>query len=58
MCNAELWTVIPEQMRKYQLPHRRLDQINDHKHDIIESYPLSYLAQAANKKFVFMSSYF
>ena len=31
---AELWTVVPNQMIKYQLPHTRFDQVSDHKHDI------------------------
>ena len=31
---AELLTVTSNQMIKYQLPHTRFDQINDHKNDI------------------------
>ena len=31
---AELWTVISDQMIKYQLSHARFDQISDHKHEI------------------------
>ena len=31
---AELWAVISNRMIKYQLPHRRFDQISNHKHDI------------------------
>ena len=31
---AELLTVISNQMIKYQLPHTRFDQINDHEDDI------------------------
>ena len=30
---VELWTVISNQIIKYQLPHMRFDQIKDHKHD-------------------------
>ena len=37
---VELWTVISNQMIKYHLPHRRLDQITN---TCIERYPLSYL---------------
>ena len=42
---TELWTVISNQMIKYQPPRTRFDQISDHKHDIntsMESYLQSY----------------
>ena len=32
---AELWTIISDQMIKYQLPHARFEQISDLKHDIL-----------------------
>ena len=49
---AELWTVISNQMIKYQLPHTRFDQIRDHKHGIYLYGKLftTLIAQAANKK--------
>ena len=31
---SELRTIIWNQMNKYQFPNKRIDQINDHKHDI------------------------
>ena len=39
-------------MIKYQLPHKRFDQISDHKHDIYLYVEL--LAQTPNKKSKFM----
>ena len=43
-------------MIKYQLPHKRFDQISDHKHDIYLYVELStkLLAQTPNKKSKFM----
>ena len=56
---AEHWTVISDQMIN-QLPHARLDQINDLKHDIYFYGKLStkLLAPAPNKntKFMFTKS--
>ena len=52
----ELWTVISNQMIKYQLPHTRFDQISNHKHDIHLYGKLSpkLLEQAASKNTKFM----
>ena len=48
---VELWTVIFNQIIKYQLPNMRPDQISDHKHDIYLFGKLStkLLGQAANR---------
>ena len=53
---AEHWIVLSDHMIKYQLPHTRLDQINDHKHDVFLYGKLStkLLSQAANKNTKFM----
>ena len=32
---AEPWTIISDQMIKYQLPHARFEQISDLKHDML-----------------------
>ena len=52
----ELWTVISNQMNKYQLRDTRSDQISGHKHDIYLYGELStnLLAQAANKSTNFL----
>ena len=40
--NAELWTVISNQMIKHQLSHMLFHQINGHNHNTcMERYPLS-----------------
>ena len=31
---AEFWTVISNQMIKYQLLHKQFDQVSDHKRDV------------------------
>ena len=51
MSIVELWTVISDQMIKYQLPHTRFDQTSDHKLDIYPCERLSteLLVQATSK---------
>ena len=53
---AELWTIISNQMIKYQLPHTRSDQISGNKYNIYLYGKLSakLLAPAANKKIEFV----
>ena len=53
---AKLWTVISNQMIKYQLPHTRSDQISGNKYNIYLYGKLSakLLAPAANKKIEFV----
>ena len=53
---GELVTVISNKMMKYQLPHTRFNQINDHKHDIYLYGKLStkLLVQTTNKNTKFM----
>ena len=47
----DFWTFISSHLIKYQLPHKRFDQISDHKHEIYLYGKIStkLLAQAANK---------
>ena len=54
MSRSSLWN--SNQMIKYQLPHWRSKQINDHKHGIYFCGELStkLLAQAANENTKFM----
>ena len=51
----ELWTVISNQMIKYQLPHTWV-RSNYRKHGICvyEKLPIKLLAQVANKNTIFM----
>ena len=53
---AELWTVFPNQVFKYQLPHTRFDQIRVHKHNIYldGKLPGKLLAHTTNKNTNFM----
>ena len=53
---AELWTVISNQMIKYQLTYMWLDQISDHKYDLYLYGKLftKLLLQATNKNINFM----
>ena len=48
---VELWTLISNQIIKYQLLHTQFDQISDYKHDIYLYGKIStkLLAQAANE---------
>ena len=49
---VQLWTIISNQMIKYQLPIAQFDQISDHKHNIYlhgKLFP-KLLVQTANKK--------
>ena len=54
---AEYWTVISNQLIKYQLANTRFDQISDYKHGIYLNgkLPTKLLAQAVikNTKFMF-----
>ena len=58
--HGRTWTFIPNQVIKYLLPHMRLNQISDHKHDINLPGKLSakLLVQAANKNTNSMFSIF
>ena len=53
---VEFWTVIFNEIIKYQLPHTRFHQISNHKRDIYLNGKLSakLLPQAANKNTEFM----
>ena len=51
---AKHWTVISNQIIKYQLPHTRNDQISDHDIYLYGKLSTKLLAQVANKNTNFM----